>query len=66
MRLAIADHRAMAATTTRPRLVLARIVLAALSLRPQIIAIGPLVDAIDSDLGVSHAVTGLLGTIPLL
>jgi CP family cyanate transporter-like MFS transporter len=56
----------MAATTTRPRLVLAGIVLAALALRPQIIAIGPLVDAIDSDLGVSHAVTGLLGTIPLL
>lgn len=56
----------MAATTTRPRLVLAGIVLAALALRPQIIAIGPLADAIDSDLGVSHAVTGLLGTIPLL
>ncbi len=45
---------------------LAGIVLAALALRPQIIAIGPLVDAIDSDLGVSHTVTGLLGTIPLL
>ena len=56
----------MAATTTRPRLVLAGIVLSALALRPQIIAIGPLVDAIDSDLGVSHTVTGLLGTIPLL
>jgi CP family cyanate transporter-like MFS transporter len=56
----------MAATTTRPRLVLAAIVLSALALRPQIIAIGPLVDSIDSDLGVSHTVTGLLGTIPLL
>ena len=59
-------HRAMAATTKRPLLVLAGIVLSALALRPQIIAIGPLVDAIDSDLGVSHTVTGLLGTIPLL
>jgi len=47
-------------------LVLAGIALAALALRPQIIAIGPLVDAIDRDLGVSHTVTGLLGTIPLL
>jgi CP family cyanate transporter-like MFS transporter len=56
----------MATTTRRPTLVLAGIALAALALRPQIIAIGPLVDAIDSDLGVSHTVTGLLGTIPLL
>lgn len=56
----------MGATTRRPLLVLAGIVLSALALRPQIIAIGPLVDAIDSDLGVSHTVTGLLGTIPLL
>jgi CP family cyanate transporter-like MFS transporter len=56
----------MGTTTHRPMLVLAGIVLCALALRPQIIAIGPLVDAIDSDLGVSHTVTGLLGTIPLL
>jgi CP family cyanate transporter-like MFS transporter len=56
----------MGTTTRRPVLVLAGIALAALALRPQIIAIGPLVDAIDRDLGVSHTVTGLLGTIPLL
>jgi CP family cyanate transporter-like MFS transporter len=56
----------MGATTKRPVLVLAGIMLCALALRPQIIAIGPLVDAIDSDLGVSHTVTGLLVTIPLL
>ena len=56
----------MGAPTNRPVLVLAGIVLSALALRPQIIAIGPLVDAIDTDLGVSHTVTGLLGTIPLL
>jgi CP family cyanate transporter-like MFS transporter len=54
----------MGAATRRPLPVLAGIVLSALALRPQIIAIGPLVDAIDSDLGVSHTVTGLLGTIP--
>jgi CP family cyanate transporter-like MFS transporter len=57
---------AMGSSSDRRRLVLAGIVLSALTLRPQIIAIGPLVDAIDSDLGVSHTVTGLLGTIPLL
>src|SRR6185436_5277138 len=65
-RPAIPHHREMATTTRRPMLVLAGIALAALALRPQIIAIGPLVDAIDSDLGVSPTVTGLLGTIPLL
>jgi CP family cyanate transporter-like MFS transporter len=62
----IAHDRRMGATADRRLLVLAGIVLAALTLRPQIIAIGPLVDAIDRDLGVSHTVTGLLGTIPLL
>ena len=57
---------AMGSSTDRRMLVLAGIVLSALTLRPQIIAIGPLVDAIQTDLGVSHTVTGLLGTIPLL
>lgn len=63
---AMAHDRAMGSSADRRMLVLAGIVLSALTLRPQIIAIGPLVDAIDSDLGVSHTVTGLLGTIPLL
>jgi CP family cyanate transporter-like MFS transporter len=62
----MSHHRTMGTSSKRPLLVLAGIVLSALALRPQIIAIGPLVDAIDSDLGVSHTVTGLLGTIPLL
>jgi CP family cyanate transporter-like MFS transporter len=62
----MAHDRAMGSSADRRMLVLAGIVLSALTLRPQIIAIGPLVDAIDSDLGVSHTVTGLLGTIPLL
>ena len=60
-RCAMPHHRAMGATTRRPLLVLAGIVLSALALRPQIIAIGPLVDAIDADLGVSHTVTGCSG-----
>jgi len=40
--------------------------LAAIALRPQIIAVGPLLPAIRRELGVSHAVAGLLGTIPVL
>jgi MFS transporter, CP family, cyanate transporter len=40
--------------------------LAAVSLRPQIVGVGTLLPAIQRDLGVSHAVAGLLGTIPVL
>jgi len=40
--------------------------LAALTLRPQLVGVGPLLPSIRSDLGVSHAVAGLLGTIPVL
>jgi CP family cyanate transporter-like MFS transporter len=45
---------------------LAGLFLAALSLRPQLVGVGPLIPAIQSDLGISHAVAGLLGTIPIL
>jgi CP family cyanate transporter-like MFS transporter len=37
----------------------------ALGLRPQVVGIGPLLPAIRGDLGLSHAVAGLLGTIPV-
>jgi MFS transporter, CP family, cyanate transporter len=40
--------------------------LAALTLRAQLVGIGPLLPLIKDDLGVSHAVAGLLGTIPVL
>ena len=40
--------------------------LAAVTLRPQLVGIGPLLPSIQRDLGVSHAVAGLLGTIPVL
>jgi CP family cyanate transporter-like MFS transporter len=40
--------------------------LAALTLRPQLVGIGPLLPSIQRDLDVSHAVAGLLGTIPVL
>jgi MFS transporter, CP family, cyanate transporter len=45
---------------------LAGLFLAALALRPQVVGIGPLLPAIRADLGYSHAVAGLLGTIPVL
>ena len=45
---------------------LAAIFLTALALRPQIVGAGPLFPEIQADLEVSHAVVGLLGTIPVL
>jgi CP family cyanate transporter-like MFS transporter len=36
------------------------------ALRPQLVGAGPLVGAIQADLGISHAVAGLLTTIPVL
>ena len=45
---------------------LAALFLAAVALRPQLVGVGPLLPAIRDDLGVSHAVAGLLGTIPVL
>lgn len=45
---------------------LASLFLAALALRPQLVGIGPLIPDIQADLGVSHTVAGLLGTIPVL
>jgi MFS transporter, CP family, cyanate transporter len=44
----------------------AALFLASLALRPQIIGVGPLVPAIQDDLGISHTLAGLLGTIPVL
>src|SRR3954470_22843110 len=40
--------------------------LVGLVLRPQIVGVGPLQPRIEDDLGVSHAVAGLLPTIPVL
>lgn len=45
---------------------LAALFVASLALRPQLVGIGPLLPDIEADLGVSHAVAGLLGTIPVL
>lgn len=45
---------------------LAALFASALALRPQIVGIGPLLPEIQDDLEVSHAVAGLLATIPVL
>ncbi|MFN0155050.1 MAG: CynX/NimT family MFS transporter, partial [Gaiella sp.] len=50
----------------RPLAGLAALLLAALALRPQVVGAGPLFPDIEHDLGASHAVVGLLGTIPVL
>ncbi len=50
----------------RPAVLLAALFATALALRPQIVGIGPLLPEIQEDLDVSHAVAGLLATIPVL
>ena len=45
---------------------LAALFLAALTLRPQIVGVAPLFPQVEDALGTSHAVVGLLGTIPVL
>ena len=52
--------------TRRPTATLVALCLAALTLRPQIVGVGPLIPEIQDSLGTSHAVVGLLGTIPVL
>jgi MFS transporter, CP family, cyanate transporter len=47
-------------------LLLAALLLAAMALRPQLVGAGPLIPDIQDDLEVSHAVAGLVGTIPVL
>jgi CP family cyanate transporter-like MFS transporter len=50
----------------RPASILAGLFLVALTLRPQIVGIGPLLPDIQDSLQTPHAVVGLLGTIPVL
>ena len=54
-----ADRRSLVST-------LIALVVVALVLRPQIIAIGPLQPAIQSDLDISHSLVGALSAIPIL
>ncbi|MEO5918180.1 MAG: MFS transporter [Candidatus Limnocylindrales bacterium] len=55
----------MIPSASLPRL-LAGLVLVGLALRTQILVVGPLIPRIQQDLGISHGVAGLLGTIPVL
>jgi CP family cyanate transporter-like MFS transporter len=50
----------------RPASILAGLFLVAITLRPQIVGIGPLLPAMQGSLHMTHAVAGLLGTIPVL
>lgn len=45
---------------------LAALFVASLALRPQLVGVGPVLPDVEADLGVSHAVAGLLGTIPVM
>jgi MFS transporter, CP family, cyanate transporter len=45
---------------------MAALFLAGLTLRPQIVGVGPLLPRIEASLDISHAVAGLLSTIPVL
>ena len=54
-----ADRRSLVST-------LIALVVVALALRPQVIALGPLGAMIQADLDVSHGVVGLLSAIPVL
>jgi CP family cyanate transporter-like MFS transporter len=66
---AMADHAAAANTVTkigdRMPLVIG-LLLTSLTLRPQIVGVGPLVPEIQRAMDMSHAFTGLLVTIPVL
>lgn len=42
------------------------LLLASLTLRPQVVGLGPLIPDIQESLGISHAVAGLLITLPVL
>src|SRR6185436_15309703 len=50
----------------RPASILAGLFFVALTLRPQIVGVGPLLPEIQDGLDTTHAVVGLLGTIPVL
>jgi len=63
---ASASPARLARVSRRPGWTLAALFLAALTLRPQIVGVGPLIPRIQDAFDTSHAVVGLLGTIPVL
>src|SRR5215217_4056931 len=61
-----APDRRHEATDSRWLAVVAALVVVGLAFRTQALIIGPLVGQVQADLGMSHGVAGLLGTIPVL
>ena len=61
-----ASAQAREATDTRWLAVVVALVLVGLAFRTQALIIGPLVGQVQAELGMSHGVAGLLGTIPVL
>jgi CP family cyanate transporter-like MFS transporter len=61
-----ATTRATEPTDRRWVAVVAALVLVGLAFRTQALIIGPLVGQVQAELGMSHGVAGLLGTIPVL
>lgn len=62
----VTDARRSETTDSRWLSVVAALVLAGLAFRTQALIIGPLVGQVQNELLMSHAVAGLLGTIPVL
>jgi CP family cyanate transporter-like MFS transporter len=56
----------VAAPTRSGLTLLAALFVVALALRPQLVGVGPVLPDVEADLRVSHAVAGLLATIPVL
>ncbi len=54
------------ATRTVPLTIVAGLFLASIALRPQLLAIGPLLPFIRDDLGIPASIAGLITTIPVL
>lgn len=61
-----AHDRTRETTDSRWLAVVVALVLAGLAFRTQALIIGPLVGQVQNELSMSHAVAGLLGTIPVL
>ncbi len=61
-----AEAAPVAAARREGMLLAGALLLAAVALRPQLVGAGPLIPDIQDDLGVSHSVAGLVGTIPVL
>jgi CP family cyanate transporter-like MFS transporter len=67
---AVPSPRRSSDTASKPALraapLLLGLFLAAVVARPQLVGVGPLITDIEDDLGLTHAVAGLLGAVPVL